>query len=71
MQDTITTLYCVCADLLQALGIDDDPQMRLSEAEIMMMPLVGALYERRPECPAACGGALWAQQRSCWGEGSR
>lgn len=44
MQDTITTLYCVCADLLAALGIEDDPQMRLSEAEIMITPLVGALY---------------------------
>ena len=44
MQDTITTLYCVCADLLQAPEIKDDAQMRLNEAEIMLAPLVGALY---------------------------
>jgi len=44
MQDTITTLYCVCAELLRALEIADDAQMRLGEAEIMITPLVGALY---------------------------
>jgi len=44
MQDTITTLYCVCADLLAALDIKDDPQMRLGHAEVMLALLVGALY---------------------------
>jgi hypothetical protein len=44
MQDTITTIYCVCADLLRALEIEDDQQSRLSNAEIMMTPIVAALY---------------------------
>ena len=44
MQDTITTVYCVCEDLLRALLITDDGQSRLSNAEIMMTPIVAALY---------------------------
>ena len=44
MQDTITTLFCVCADLLTALDVRDEAQMRVSEAEVMLAPLVGALY---------------------------
>lgn len=44
MQDTITTLYCVCDDLLCALGFHNDPQARLSHAEIMLTPLVAAHY---------------------------
>lgn len=44
MQDTITTVYCVCEDLLRALLIKDDSQSRLSNAEIMMTPIVAALY---------------------------
>ena len=44
MQDTITTDYCVCADLLRALEIGDYAQSLLSNAEIMMTPIVAALY---------------------------
>jgi hypothetical protein len=44
MQDTITTIYCVCDEVLQALGHQDDPQSRMSQAEIMLVPLVAALY---------------------------
>ena len=48
MQDTITetvtTIYCVCAQVLEAMGFEDDPRSRVSEAEIMLVPLVSALY---------------------------
>lgn len=44
MQDTITTIYCVCADVLLALGVQDDGQSRYSTAEVMTVPLVAALY---------------------------
>ena len=46
MQDTITTIYCVCAEVLQALGVRDDEQSRVSHAEVMMVPLVAALFHR-------------------------
>ncbi|CAN5721017.1 hypothetical protein BH20ACT11_BH20ACT11_07100 [soil metagenome] len=42
MEDTIVTIYCLCDDLLQATGYRDDPQARLSSAEVMTVPLVGA-----------------------------
>ena len=44
MQDTITTIYCVCADVLLALGVPEDKQSHYSEAEVMLVPLVAALY---------------------------
>ena len=44
MQDTIVTIYCVCQDLLQALEHRDDPQARLSSAQVMTVPLVAACF---------------------------
>ncbi len=44
MQDTITTIYCLCDDFLQAMNYQDDVQSRLSNAEVMSVPLVAALY---------------------------
>ena len=44
MQDTIVTLYCLCDDFLQAMHYRDDPQARLSNAEVMLVPLVSACY---------------------------
>ena len=44
MQDTITTIYCVCADVLQAQGFVEDKQRHFSEAEVMTVPLVAALF---------------------------
>lgn len=44
MQDTITTLYCVCADVLKAQGFEEDKQRHYSEAEVMTVPLVAALF---------------------------
>ncbi len=46
MQDTITTVYCVCDEVLIALGHQDDSQSRMSSAEIMLVPIVAALYYR-------------------------
>ncbi len=42
MQDTITTIYCVCAEVLEALGFADDGQSRMSHAEVMTVPVVAA-----------------------------
>ncbi len=44
MQDTIATIYCVCADVLEAQGHNEDKQRRFSDAEVMMVPLVAALF---------------------------
>ena len=44
MQDTIITMYCLCADLLRALGYKDDPQVHLTSAEVMTVPLVAAAF---------------------------
>ena len=44
MQDTITTIFCVCAEVLSALGVSDDRQSRFSQAEVMTVPLVAALF---------------------------
>ncbi|BCM88375.1 hypothetical protein IAD21_00206 [Abditibacteriota bacterium] len=46
MQDTITTIYCVCAEVLEALGFCDGCQSRISHAEVMTVPMVAALYHR-------------------------
>lgn len=44
MQDTIVSLYCVCDEFLKAMNHQDDPQARLSSAEVMCVPLVAARY---------------------------
>lgn len=44
MQDTITTMYCLCDDFLRAVGQQDDPRARLSSAQVMLVPLVAARY---------------------------
>ena len=44
MDDTITTIYCLCEDFLKAMGHFDDPQVRLSTAEVMSVPLVAATF---------------------------
>jgi hypothetical protein len=40
MEDTITTTYYLCDEFLKAIGHHDDPQVRLSTAEVMSIPLV-------------------------------
>ncbi len=45
MDDTITTIYCLCDDFLKAIGHRrDDPQAHLSSAEVMTVPLVAATF---------------------------
>jgi hypothetical protein len=44
MDDTITTIYCLCEDFLKVLRRRDDPQTRLSTAEVMTIPLVAATF---------------------------
>jgi hypothetical protein len=44
MDDTITTIYCLCDDFLKAMGRSDDPQVRLTTAEVMTVPLVAASF---------------------------
>ena len=44
MDDTIITIYCLCEEFLEAIGHRDDPQVRLSTAEVMTVPLVSAAF---------------------------
>lgn len=38
------TCYCICDDLLKALGRVDDPQCKMGAAEVMTVGLVAALF---------------------------
>ena len=42
MDDTITTIYYLCDELLKATGHCDDLQVKLSSAEVMTIPLVAS-----------------------------
>ena len=46
MDDTIITIYCLCEDFLKAMSYRqrDDPQIRLSTAEVMTIPLVASTF---------------------------
>lgn len=44
MDYQIILVYCLCADLLQALGHQEDVQCQMSDAEVMTTGLVAALY---------------------------
>jgi hypothetical protein len=44
MQHTITTIYCLCDDFLNAMNYHDDPQAKLSSAEAMTVPLVASCF---------------------------
>jgi hypothetical protein len=44
MEDTITTIYCLCDDFLKATGYRDNPQVRLSSAEVMSVALLAAVF---------------------------
>lgn len=44
MQEKIITIYCLCADFLQAYGHKDDPQVQMSTAEVMTVALVTATF---------------------------
>ena len=44
MEDTIITTYYLCEEFLKAIGHRDDPQMRLSTAEVMTIALVACAF---------------------------
>ncbi len=44
MDDTITTIYCLCDEFLKAIRHRDDPQVRTSTAEVVTLPLVAAAF---------------------------
>ena len=44
MDDTITTIYYLCDEFLKAIRLRDDPQVHLSTAEVMSVPLVAAAF---------------------------
>src|SRR5215210_1798019 len=44
MDDTIITVYCLCDEFLKAIHHEDDPQVRLTTAEVMTVPLVAAAF---------------------------
>ena len=44
MEDTIITTYYLCEEFLKAVGHRDDPQVRLSTAEVMSVALLAAAF---------------------------
>jgi hypothetical protein len=44
MDDKITLTYCLCDDLLNALGHHQDKQTQMSDAEVMTTAIVAALH---------------------------
>lgn len=44
MQEQIITIYCVCDEFLRAYGHKQDPQARMSDAEVMTVALVAATF---------------------------
>jgi hypothetical protein len=44
VDDTITTIYYLCDEFLKAIRHRDDPQVHLSTAEVMTIPLVAATF---------------------------
>jgi hypothetical protein len=44
LEDTITTTYYLCDEFLKATGHRDDPQVRLSTAEVMTIALVACAF---------------------------
>ena len=46
MDDQIIAIYCLCDDVLKALDHYEDPQRRMSDAEVMTTAIVAALHFR-------------------------
>jgi hypothetical protein len=40
MDDKIVAMYCLCADILHAIGHVEDPQQRMRDAEVLTTGLV-------------------------------
>jgi hypothetical protein len=46
MDDKIIAIYCLCADILDTIGHVEDPQQRMSDAEVITTGLVAMLFLR-------------------------
>jgi hypothetical protein len=46
MDDKIVAIYCLCADILDAIGHVEDAQQRMSDAEVITTGLVAMLFLR-------------------------
>ena len=44
MDEKIVTVYCLCDDLLKALGLREDPQRQMCTAEVMTTAIVAAMF---------------------------
>lgn len=44
MEERIITVYCICEDLTRAMRIEEDPQVKMNNAEVMTTVLTAALY---------------------------
>lgn len=44
MQEQIITIYCLCADFLNACGHREDPQARMTDAQVMTTALVASAF---------------------------
>ena len=44
MDTQIVVVYCLCDDILKGLHHCEDPQRKMSDAEVMTMAIVAALY---------------------------
>ncbi len=44
MEEIIITVFCLCDDLVKALNIKEDKQVKMSNAEVMTVALSAALF---------------------------
>lgn len=44
MELEITTVFCLCDDLLKAMNVKDDAQVKMSNAEVMTVALTASMY---------------------------
>jgi hypothetical protein len=46
MDEKILAIYCLCADVLPALGHAEDPQQKMRDAEVITTTFVAMLFLR-------------------------
>ena len=44
MGEEITTVFCLCDELHKAMGIHEDPQVKMNNAEVMTTALTASLF---------------------------
>lgn len=44
MEEEIITIYCLCKEMVRALGVPDDPQGKMTTAEVMTVAVVAARF---------------------------